>query len=126
MKLKIYTPAEVFAEVEATEVVAETPEGSFALLERHLDLATALDTGILSYTKDGEEHFVAVSPGILVKRGEEVLVSVRSAAAGELGQLKQAVERMTLDVDEKEKKAEAAVARLEATFVRQFLEFDRG
>jgi F-type H+-transporting ATPase subunit epsilon len=126
MNLRVYVPSQVFEVVEVDEVIAESPQGSFALLPRHIDLATALVPGILTYiTLEGDERFLAVDEGVLVKQGDEVFVSVRAAAKGELGELREAVERMVTDVDEKERSAQTAVARLEASFVRRFLELGK-
>jgi F-type H+-transporting ATPase subunit epsilon len=126
MNLRVYVPSQVFEVVEVDEVIAESPQGSFALLPRHIDLATALVPGILTYiTLEGDERFLAVDEGVLVKQGDEVFVSVRTAAKGELGELREAVERMVTDVDEKERSAQTAVARLEASFVRRFLELGK-
>jgi F-type H+-transporting ATPase subunit epsilon len=126
MNLRVYVPSQVFEVVEVDEVIAESPQGSFALLPRHIDLATALVPGILTYiTLEGDERFLAVDEGVLVKQGDEIFVSVRAAAKGELGELREAVERMVTDVDEKERSAQTAVARLEASFVRRFLELGK-
>jgi hypothetical protein len=49
---------------------------------------------------------VAVDEGVLVKTGLEVLVSVRNADRGtDLGQLRDAVEREFLTLDERAKRA---------------------
>lgn len=125
MRLRINIPSRVFLETEADKVSARSPAGGFTLLPRHIDLATVIAPGILSYAQGGREHFAAVAEGILVKLGDEVLVSVRAAASGELGELREAVRRMVEDVDEHEQAARSAVTRLEASFVRRFLEIGR-
>jgi F-type H+-transporting ATPase subunit epsilon len=59
----------------------------------------------------------------LVKTGDEVTVAVRNAVGGAaLGQLRQAVEREFSKLHEREKAARLALAKLEITFVRRFLE----
>jgi F-type H+-transporting ATPase subunit epsilon len=125
MKLKIYIPSAVFLEAEVLKVMAESPRGHFCLLPRHIDVVTALVPGILSYVTAAEERFVAVDSGILVKKGDEVLVSTRHAAGGTLGELKREVDRMLVDIDEHERKTRSSVARLEADFVRRFVEFGK-
>jgi F-type H+-transporting ATPase subunit epsilon len=126
MMLRVFVPSQVFEVAEVDEVVAEGPQGSFALLPRHIDVASALVPGILIWvTPEGEERFLAVDEGVLVKQGDEVFVSVRAAARGELGELREAVVRMTQDIDEKDRAAQSAVARLEASFVRRFLELGK-
>lgn len=123
--MKIFLPEALFLEGVVSRVIAEGPQGSFALLPRHIDMATALRPGILSFVTGGEEAFVALEGGMLVKMGDEVLVATRSAVKGELGVLRREVERMVSEVEEKERKARSAVARLEADFVRRFVEFGR-
>jgi F-type H+-transporting ATPase subunit epsilon len=126
VRLKVLVPTHVFEALEVDEIVAEGPHGGFALLPRHIDMASALVPGILTcITPDGDEVFLAVDEGVLVKQGDEVFVSVRTAVKGELGELREAVVRMATDIDEKERAAQTAVARLEASFVRRFLELGR-
>ena len=124
MKLRVLLPIEVLIEEDATKVIAEAHNGFFCLLPRHVDFIAALVPGILSFeTTGGREEFLAVDEGILIKCGQEVTVSTRNAMRGpDLGQLKRtAVERFKA-LDEREKTARSAMARIEAGFVRRFLE----
>lgn len=126
MRLRIVLPSSVFLDEEVTKVVAESPAGSFCLLPRHIDFVSALIPGILSYwTLQGEERFLAVERGILIKEGDRVLIAARHAVGGVLGELKQEVDRMIFEVDERERKTRSSVARLEAGFVRRFMEFGK-
>ena len=124
MNLKVLLPNEVLLDEKVTKVNAEAQNGSFCLLPRHLDFVAALVPGILSYeTAHGGEVFVAVDQGILVKRGAVVLVSTRNAVRGpSLGQLKQTVERQFKVLDEREKLARSVMTKIEASFIRRFLE----
>ena len=124
MRLLILQPSEIFLDTPVSKVVGEGPAGSFAILPRHIDMATALVPGIMAYESDrGEESFLAVDSGILVKQGEQVRVATRMAIRGELGFLRKEVENMINEVDDREKTTRSAVARLEASFVRRFMEF---
>ena len=126
MKLKILQPSEIFLEVEVSKVVAEGPAGSFGIRPRHLDMTSALVPSILSYWKvRGEEMFLAVNGGVFVKQGEDVFVATRMAVSGQLGDLNNTVAQFLNDVDEKERLSRSAVARLEANFVRRFVEFGK-
>jgi F-type H+-transporting ATPase subunit epsilon len=128
MKLKVLLPFQVFAEIKGVKrVVAETPQGSFGLLPNRLDCVAVLEPGILTYETEAEgEVYVAVDEGILVKAGADVLVSVRSAIGGmDLGELREAVEREFVNLDESEKQVRAVLAKLESGFVRRFAEFHR-
>jgi F-type H+-transporting ATPase subunit epsilon len=123
MRLKVLTPTLIIVDQATTKVIAEAENGSFCLLPRHIDFVAALVPGILSFfTPEGQEEFVAVDEGILVKVGQEILVSTRNAArSSELGKLRQTVDLEFRVKDEREKKALAAGARLEADIVRQFM-----
>lgn len=123
MRLRILLPTDVIVDEEVRKVRAEGTHGSFTLLPRHVDYVVAILPGILSYeTADGEEKLLAVDSGILVKCGRDVRLSTRNAMrAPDLAALRQAVETQLRATDEREHKARLALARLEATFVRQFL-----
>jgi len=124
MNLRIMLPSEVLIETEAAKIVAEAQNGLFCLLEHHVDFTTALSPGLLSYqTPQGENVLLAMDVGILVKKGSDVIISTRNAVRGpDLGHLKQVVEEQYRELDDREKKARAAAARLEADLVRRFME----
>ena len=70
------------------------------------------------------EVFVAVDEGVLVKTGQDVLVSVRRALRGvDLVRLHDAVEHEFLTLDAQEKRLRAAMAKLETGFLRRFASF---
>ena len=126
MRLKIFLPSELFLDTEVTKVVGESYQGGFGLLPKHIDLVTALVPGLLAYETDhGKETFLALNGGILVKQGDQVSIATRAAIHGELGALKKAVEDFITDLDEKERKTRTAVAKLEADFIRRFVEFGK-
>ena len=128
MNLKILLPYKVFAEKAAVlRIVAGTRDGSsFGLLPHRLDCVAALAPGILIYETEAEgEVYVAVDEGVLVKTGTDVLVSVRHAIGGmDLGQLRKAVEREFLNLDEQEKSVRSVLAKLESGFIHRFTVFD--
>ena len=123
MNLKVLLPFQVFADkTGVTRIVAETHEGAFGLLPHRLDCVAALVPGILTYETDAEgEVYLAVDDGVLVKAGADVLVSVRRALGGtDLAQLRDAVEKEFLAVDEQEQDARWVMAKLETGFLRRF------
>ena len=124
MRLKLLTPTETVMDEVVVKINAEGPDGLFCLLPRHRDWVATLVPGILGLTTpDGSEAFVAVDQGVLVKCGDEVLVSVRRAVRdGDLAGLRQVVETRFRRYDDQEKAARSAVARLEAGVIRRFLE----
>ena len=124
MKLKVLVPTKVFLEETVNQVNAEGKNGAFGLLPEHIDFVTALAPGILSYwTEEGKEVFIAVDEGILVKCGQEIVVSTEQAVkdAG-LKTLHQKVEQEFRRLNEQERMTRTALARLEAGLARGILE----
>ena len=123
MTLKILLPERVVLRETVDAVVAEGANGSFGLLPRHIDFVAPLVPGILAYRRDEEEAFVAVDEGVLVKCGDEVLVSVRDAVVGpDLESLEETVRTQFEERREEEKTMHSALAKLEAEVVRRFTE----
>ena len=126
MHLKVLLPFQIFADqTDVSRIVAETCEGSFGLLPHRLDCVAALVPGILIYeTSSAGEILVAVDEGVLVKAGQDVLVSVRRAIVGtDLRQLHDAVEKEFLTLDEREQSVHTVTAKLETGFLRRFANF---
>ena len=123
VQFKVLLPTEVVVDEPVTKIVAEAANGSFCLKPRHTDFLTALVPGLLSFTTlDDVENFLAVDEGILVKHGDEVLVSSRHAVRGQRLEELEALVRDRFEVlDDRERTARSAVARLESDFVRRFL-----
>ncbi len=123
MNLRILLPTRILIDRPVDKVIAEAENGSFCLLPRHIDFVAALVPGLLSFTTDQQEQFVAIDEGVLVKNGADVLVSVRDAVIGpDLGLLRLMVRERFEALDEREKRARSALVRLEADFVRRFIE----
>ena len=127
MNFKILLPYEVFVHTNVDKVKAEAANGSFCLLPRHIDFVATLVPGLLSVQKNGApEEYYAMDEGVLVKKGDEVLVSTRNAVSiPDLGKLKGIVEERFKALDDREKKARTAAARLEADIVRRFMELTK-
>lgn len=122
MRLKVVTPTRTAFDGEVCKIVAEAVNGAFGLLENHIDFVTQLRPGVLVYDGAAGEGFLGLDSGTLVKRGSEVTISTHSAIAGDdLGMLKGRVQAEFLEVDEQERRARTALARLEAGMIRQFI-----
>ena len=116
----------IFAEkTGVTRIVAQTYEGSFGLLPHRLDCVAALAPGILIYqTESGPEVVVAVDEGVMVKTGLDVLVSVRRAIGGtDLSQLRAAVAKEFLTLDDQERSVRSVMAKLEIGLLRRMATF---
>jgi F-type H+-transporting ATPase subunit epsilon len=126
MNLKILLPFQVFArEQSILSLVAQTPRGSFGLLPQRQDCVAALSPGILTYTTAAGEKCLAVDEGVLIKTGMDVVVSVRHAIGGsDLGQLRAAMEKEFLQLDEQQKSVRAVLAKLESAFITRFVKYN--
>lgn len=125
MKLRVQTPTEIVVDEEAGKVSAEAEDGAFTLLPRHVDFATALVPGLLYFEGAEGEHFLAIDRGILVKVGDEVLVSTLNCVRGSaLGELQRAVEESFREKGEHEERAQRAVQKIELDLVRRLIELD--
>ena len=129
MRLKVLLPFKIFAEIDdVRRIVVRTSEGSMGLLPHRRDCVAALTPGILVWqTGDRGEIYAAVDEGVLVKTGDDVLVSVRNAIGGaDLGKLHEAVEKEFLNLNEQESKVRNALTKLETGLVRRMAEFHHG
>ena len=129
MHLKILLPYKIFADIKnVKKIVVETTAGSFGFLPQRLDCTAAMLPGILLYeTESGAVEYIAVNDGILIKAGEDVLVSVRNAIGGApLGKLRTLVENEMIQLDDIEINARSVMAKLETGFIRSFQKLRRG
>ena len=128
MKLKVLLPTGVLLEQDIDKITLESGDGEITLLERHVDFTTTVVPGVLAFEPtSGGEEFVAVAEGVLVKVGDDVLVSARRGTRGtELGALRQTIQNEFKQQDEQEEEARMALAKIEATFVHRFLELEHG
>jgi F-type H+-transporting ATPase subunit epsilon len=126
MRLKVLVPTEVLINESVVKVIAEAENGAFCIEPRHIDFVAALVAGLLSYVdEEGKEQFLAIDEGTLVKCGPEVLVSARNVVRGtDLEHLKEVVRKQFRGLDERERMARTALARLEAGVIRRFIELE--
>lgn len=124
MMLQVLLPTHRLINAQIQKVTAESEIGSFTLLPRHIDFVTTIEPGLLAFTDtEGKTVHLAVDEGILVKRGDDVFVSVNRAVRGDdLRSLQETVEREFRELDERERKTRAALAGLEADLIRRFVE----
>jgi len=128
MNLKVLLPTGVLLDEQVRKVTVEAGDGELTLLPRHVDITTTVVPGVLAFeTAGGREEFAAVAEGVLVKVGDDLLVSTRRGTRGtELGALRQTIQDEFRQKDEQEEEARTALAKIEATFVHRFLELEHG
>lgn len=126
MRLRIMTPAKILVDEPVNKVKVEAVDGAFTLLPRHIDFLAALVPGLIYFeAEDGGHEYLAADAGILVKCDDLVRISTLNAVRGaDLGHLQETVQKHFRLLDERERGARVAVARLESDFVRQYLQID--
>lgn len=126
MKLRVMEPERILIDHTADKIIAEGINGSFCLKPRHVDFVSTLKTGILMYESAGEEYYIAVDEGTLVKVGERVLVSVLNGIKGrDLSKLEQAVRERFEKTEAMNKAAGIALKSMEAGLLLRFLELEK-
>lgn len=126
MHLKLLEPTEVLIDEAVSKIIAEGINGFFCLLPRHVDFVAALTPGIFYYwTIHDEQRIAAIDAGVLVKRGDVVLVStLRGFLGADLDTLETHVQKQFRVLDEQARRARSAVARLEAGAVKRFMQLE--
>jgi F-type H+-transporting ATPase subunit epsilon len=119
MDLSVRVPLEQVVATTALRLCAEGRHGGFTLLPAHVDCVAELVPCILSYeVRPGQERYVAVDEGLLVKCGRRVRVAVNRAVAGDdLARLEAAVQGRFLRLDARERQSRRVLARLEASLL---------
>lgn len=124
--LKLLLPDRVFLEAKGVKrLIVSTDQGSVGVYPRRRDFVAALVPGILTYeSEQGEELYLAVDQGIVVKTGSEVVISAHSATRGEgLGHLQEAVEKEMLTLSEIDSSTRTTLRKLETDMFRRIMEF---
>lgn len=126
MKIKILLPYKTLLDAECKKITAPGKGGSFQILPRHVDVTWTLEPGILEvFYKDREEYF-AVDNGVLVKKGNNVYISVFRGIKGKtLEDLDNSVTEVLKKLSEKEKEARMILSKLETDTLRKFLELEK-
>ena len=119
------TPGSVVVDREVEQVSAESTVGWFTMLPRHLDAVVELAQGLVVFAADGSESYLAVDGGTLVKAGSTVDIATGEAFTGSsTRELQHQLRAAFSDLDERERRARRAVARLEGDVTQRLLDLD--
>ncbi len=124
MTLQVFVPSETHGFYDLKLVDVESDIGRLTLLPHHVDCAAALRAGLVRIRDDrGEDHYLGIDGGTLVKTGEEVLISTPRAVVGRaLGQIHEELAERRRRRIQREKEAQKALARLEVELARSVFE----
>lgn len=127
MQVIIRLPLSILFEGSALRITAESKIGSFGLLPNHVDFVSDLQPSILSlWNIAGKEQLFGIDEGLLVKQSNRVSVVVRRGLQGDsLDSLHAQIRKHFLTMDDEERRARAALTRLEANMVRGFTQLQR-
>jgi F-type H+-transporting ATPase subunit epsilon len=123
VNLLILLPFKILTQIaDVSRLVVETLDGSLGLLPHRLDCVAPLMPGILTYTTaDNATTYAALDQGVLVKTGDDVVISVRRAILGtELATLHAAVVREYLSIDAQELEMRSVVAKMDSALIGRF------
>ena len=127
MHLKVLLPARVLVDENVKRIVAEGRKRRLRVAAAAHRLSCRIEArsvDVPGRPAAGRGSWAMIW-GILVKRGAEVLVSTQKAVVGtDLAALRSVIEREFKALDERERTARAALARLEAGMVRRFMELE--
>lgn len=121
MQVKVIMPNRVFFDGKAEKISAPGTSGAFQILPNHTDVIWSLDSGILIIESDGREYYFAIDDGMLVKEGREVAIASFNIIQGDsLEVLSDKVLQDIREMNESEREAREALAKLEVETVRRF------
>lgn len=125
MHMKIVLPFEILLEKEGVaRITVETSKGSAGILPLRLDCVMFLVPGILTYQCHGnEEQYVAIDEGLLIKKGQNVSISVRQGIAqADLGTIRKTIEERLKAREKKEQHMRKTLSQLESSLVKQCIQ----
>lgn len=125
MKIKLVLPYRTLLEQPVDKITAPGTEGTFQVLPKHVDVVWSLQPGILTLTVNNQDEYYAIQQGTLVKMGDTVHVSTFRAIKGEsLEKLHLSLQENDEKVDERERKANEVLIKLETDTIRRFMEIE--
>jgi F-type H+-transporting ATPase subunit epsilon len=125
MHIKLVLPYRTLLDQPVDKITAPGAEGSFQILPKHIDVVWSLQPGILTLTRDNQDEYFAIQQGTLVKEGDTVYISTYQAVKGEsLEKLHQTLMESVQRLDEREKKANEVLIKLETDTIRRFMEIE--
>ncbi len=126
MRLKILTPTTVFLDKEVQKVDFEALDGFFTLLPKHMDFVNALKPTIVQYQENGKTSYVACQKGVVVKKGDEVLLSTPLAIQNnDLEKLKNQIKVSFQQMEENRKEALLSLTRLELGLTKGLMQLNK-
>ena len=127
MTLEVFMPSQIHRIPDVVLIDVESRIGHLTILPRHIDCAAELVSGLVRVRhKDGEECYLGIDGGTLVKIGERVTVSTpRAVVDRKLGSIHDALAERRRQGEARERQNRTALARLEFELARSLFEQER-
>lgn len=122
MLMRVFSPTGTLLEKEVEKVNFQALDGAHTFLPKHADYLSVLTPDVVTYESGGKKSYIACNRGVILKQGENVFLSVRSAIFND--DLKALIEQMRTEFkkeEEERKETNAVMARLEAGLTRGFM-----
>jgi F-type H+-transporting ATPase subunit epsilon len=125
VQVKIIIPNKTVAEQMATKITAPGSEGYFQVLPRHIDYVSSLAAGVLTLFNEESVEYYGINYGLLVKKGDVVYISCYHALKGSsIETLSKTIEKEFSVLDEKEKKTNEILTKMEIDTLKMFMELE--
>lgn len=127
MQVSIRLPHTLLFTGRIRKLSATAENGSFGIWPNHTDFVTALVPSVLVLTDlENKELLFGMDEGLLVKAGDQVDIAVnRAVQSDDPGSLHELLSASFRRVDEQERSARTAIAKLELNMVRQISELKK-
>lgn len=124
MTLEVFMPSEIHRVRNLVLIEVESQAGHLTLLPRHIDCAAELVSGLVRVRyEEGEERYLGIDGGTLVKIDDRVTISTpRAVLDGELGIIHETLAQRRRQREARERENRMALVRLELELARSLFE----
>lgn len=124
MTLDVFMPSQIHRVPDVVLIDVESQIGHLTLLPRHIDCAAELVNGLVRVRhEDGEERYLGIDGGTLVKISDRVTISTpRAIVDRELGAIHEALAERRQQRERSEQENRRALVRLEFQLARSLFE----
>jgi F-type H+-transporting ATPase subunit epsilon len=123
---RIITPSQVEKIEKISFFRGEDASGSFGLLPRHTEFLTILEPAIAIAVIDGNEEYFAFNGGILTFKKNALTITTKEfVRSGDVGELRERIERAFRQQREQESHFHMNMANLEKAFFKRLIELER-
>jgi F-type H+-transporting ATPase subunit epsilon len=122
-RLEVMTPDRVALSAEVSSVRIQLADGWWGILPHHAPFIAELPVGVLTYRRNGEQHYLALAGGTVEVQREKVLILTTAAErADEIAALGRAMEEKKAEEEKVAFQAHIEFERARAALLRALTE----